>query len=350
MKMPVRILLILLCAALILALPFTVSSPNMLSNIKMELMNEEDDEDEIDFGRLFISSACAEEAEEVYEEEDLDTGEVSELTTNYVLPLDFSPAPEPNPDLYTEDGYEDETISVRLEHREMEDGTKMHIAYVKIADASQLRTYVAHPDNLTHAHPRLVTKMTGEANAVIAIGGDNYNQETQKKSFEYRMTQKIRSKSNKQKDILIIDDKGDFHLFIKSEGIKDFPEQLKKEGRKIVNAFTFGPALVKDGKLLELDSGYGYNPLGREPRVAIGQTGPLSYVMVVVEVRSRDGKSGFSQHKLAEFMYEIGCKQAFNLDGGNSAIMVFGDQVIKGQPGGDERQLYDIIYFASAKP
>ena len=194
MKMPVRILLILLCAALILALPFTVSSPNMLSNIKMELMNEEDDEDEIDFGRLFISSACAEEAEEVYEEEDLDTGEVSELTTNYVLPLDFSPAPEPNPDLYTEDGYEDETISVRLEHREMEDGTKMHIAYVKIADASQLRTYVAHPDNLTHAHPRLVTKMTGEANAVIAIGGDNYNQETQKKSFEYRMNQKIRSK------------------------------------------------------------------------------------------------------------------------------------------------------------
>ena len=36
-----------------------------------------------------------------------------------------------NPDLYTEDGYEDETISVRLEHREMEDGTKMHIAYVE---------------------------------------------------------------------------------------------------------------------------------------------------------------------------------------------------------------------------
>ena len=118
----------------------------------------------------------------------------------------------------------------------------------------------------------------------------------------------------------------------------------------MVNAFTFGPALVKDGELLELDSGYGYNPGGREPRVAIGQMGPLEYVMVVIEVKSRDGKSGFSQHKLAEFMYELGCKQAFNLDGGNSAIMVFGDQVIKGQPGGDERQLYDIIYFASAKP
>jgi exopolysaccharide biosynthesis protein len=350
MKMPVRILLMLLCAALILALPFTVSAPNMLSNVKMELMNEEDDEDEIDFGRLIFPSACAEEAEEVFEEEDLDKEEVSGQQARYVLPLDFSPAPAPNPDLYTEDGYEDETISVRLEHREMEDGTKMHIAYVRIADPSQLRTNVAHPDDLTHAHPRLVTKMTSEANAVIAVGGDNYNQETQKKSFEYRMTQKIRSKTNKYKDILIIDDQGDFHLFIKSQGIKEFPEQLNKEGRKIVNAFTFGPALVKDGELVELDSGYGYNPGGREPRVAIGQLGPLNYVLVVIEVKSRDGKSGFSQHKLAEFMYELGCKQAFNLDGGNSAIMVFGDQVIKGQPGGDERQLYDIVYFASAKP
>lgn len=348
--MPVRILLILLCAALIIALPFTVSAPNMLSNVKMELMNEEDDEEEIDFGRLLFSAAFAEESEEIYEDEDLDTGEITDHASKYVLPLDFSPAPVPNPQLYTENGYEDETISVKLEMQEMDDGTKMHIAYVKIADASQLRTYVAHPDNLAHAHPRLVTKMTDEANAVIATGGDNYNQETKKKSFEYRMTQKISSKTNKLKDILIIDDQGDFHLFIKSEGVKEFPEQLKKQGRKVVNAFTFGPALVKDGELLKLDSEYGYNPNGREPRVAIGQMGQLEYVMVLIEVKSRDGKSGFSQGKLAEFMFELGCTQAFNLDGGNSAIMVFGDQVIKGQPGGDERQLYDIIYFATAKP
>ena len=350
MKMPVRILLILLCAAMIIAMPFTVSAPNMLSGVKMELMNEEDDEEEIDFGRLLFASACAEEAEEVYEDEDLDSGEVSEHTSKYVLPLDFSPAPEPNPELYTADGYEDETISVKMEQREMDDGTKMHIAWIKIADASQLRTNVAHPNDLSHAHPRLVTKMTEEANAVIAVGGDNYNQETQKKSFEYRMTQKIRSKSNKTKDILIIDDQGDFHLFINSEGIKEYPEQMKKEGRKIVNAFTFGPALVKDGEIVDIKRDYGYNPGGREPRAAIGQMGPLSYVMVLIEVKSRDGKSGFSHHKLAEFMNELGCVQAFNLDGGNSAIMVFGDQVIKGQPGGDERQLYDIIYFATAKP
>ena len=77
MKMPVRILLILLCAAMIIALPFTISAPNMLNDVKMELMNDADDDEEIDFGRLFFSAACAEKAEEVFEDEDLDTGEVS---------------------------------------------------------------------------------------------------------------------------------------------------------------------------------------------------------------------------------------------------------------------------------
>ena len=104
-----------------------------------------------------------------------------------------------------------------------------------------------------------------------------------------------------------------------------------------------------DGELCEIDEEYGYNPHGREPRTAIGQLGKLSYVFVIIEAKDRSGSSGFSQTKLGEFMHELGCKQAFNLDGGNSAEMVFGSQIIKGMPGGDERGLSDIIYFASAE-
>lgn len=350
MKMPVRILLILLCAALIIALPFTVSAPNMLNGVKMELMNEEGDEDEIDFGRLFYSVAYAEEeAEEITEDEDLDE-EASQGSAGYTLALDFSVPPAPKADLYTEDGYEDETISVKMEHQEMEDGTKIHIARVTISDASQLRTGVANPNKIGSTKTDTVRKMAKNYNAVIALNGDNYVDYPAKTTFEYRMTQKIRSKANKTKDILIIDDQGDFHLFIQSKGIKEFPDELKKQGRKLVNAFTFGPALVKDGELLKLNPEYGYNPGGREPRAAIGQTDHLSYVMVIVEAKNRKGTSGFSQGKLAELMYELGCVQAFNLDGGNSAEMVFGDQIYKGMPGGDERGLSDIIYFATAKP
>ena len=77
MKLPVRVLLVMLCAAVILALPFVVSSPNMLNDVKMELMNDgelddEEEGEELDFGRLFFSVARAEEELEV---EDVVEGE-----------------------------------------------------------------------------------------------------------------------------------------------------------------------------------------------------------------------------------------------------------------------------------
>ena len=343
MKLTLRILAVLLCAAIILAMPFVISSPNMLNDIKMELMN--DGEDEIDFGCLLLSSAMAEDE---LEEETLDEGEFASHP-EWALPLDFSVPPEPKADQYKENGYEDESIRVKIEHQQMDDGTKIHIAYVQIADASQLRTGVVNPDRLGSSKTTSVSSLAKKYNAVIAINGDNYVDKPEKTTFEYRMTNKIRSKTNRTKDILVIDDQGDFHMFRKSQGIKEFPNELKKMDRKLVNAFTFGPALVIDGELIEIDENYGYNPHGREPRAAIGQMGPLSYVLVIVEAKDRSGSSGFSQTKLGEFMHELGCRQAFNLDGGNSAEMVFGDQIIKGMPGGDERGLSDIIYFASAE-
>ena len=348
MKLPVRILLILLCAALIIALPFVVSSPNMLNDVKMELMNEDDDEDEIDFSRLFISTAHAEEDE--LEEEILDEGEFSSHP-EWALPLnEFTAGQEPDKGKYTENSYEDETIRVKIEEQSMDDGTKMYIAYVQIADASQLRTGVANAEKLGSSRTFSVSYLAKTYKAVIAINGDNYVDKPEKTTFEYRMTQKIRSKSNRTKDILVIDDLGDFHLLIKSEGLKELPQEFKKSGRTLVNAFTFGPALVKDGELLEINENYGYNPHGREPRAAIGQMGPLSYVLVIIQAQDRDGKTGMSQGRLAEFMYSLGCRQAFNLDGGNSAEMVFGDVNIKGMPNGDERTLSDIIYFATTQP
>ena len=320
--MPLRILLILLCAILIIAIPFTVSSPNLLNDVKMELMNEGGEE--IDFGKLFFSYARAEEEveEEALDEDGQNDGSF-EAHPEWKLPMDFTVPPAPDAALYTEDSYEDETISVKLEHQEMDDGTKMHVAYIRIADPSQLRTGVANPEKPASTRTKTVRSMARNYNAVIALNGDNYTDNPKKTTFEYRMTTKIRSNSNKLKDILIIDDLGDFHLFVQSQGIKEYPEIMKKEGRKLINAFTFGPALVM---------------------------GPLSYVMVLIEAKDRSGKTGFSQGKLAEFMYNLGCVQAFNLDGGNSAEMVFGEQVIKGQPGGDERTLSDIIYFATMQP
>jgi len=376
MKLPIRILTVLLCAAIILFMPFALSSPQILDNEKARLMQddaeedgmEDEDSEEIDFGRLLFPSAYAEggNSQETDEDVIVETYVEGELHINpeWKLPLDFSVPPLPNPDKYTENGYEDQSIRVAMETRDI-NGITVHIAFVRIADASQLRTAVA--GTAQNNKTVLFKALARDTRAIVAINGDRYTSDAKKTTFEYRMTEKIRSKTNNLKDILIIDDLGDFHLFIKSQGLhKDdkpyFVNVMKEEGRQVVNAFTFGPALVKDGELLTVDEHYGYNPHGREPRSAIGQTGPLSYVMVLVEGRtSGNDKAGISQQGLAQIMYDLGCVQAYNLDGGNTSEMIFcgpadeygklttrlyfeGDQVA------GDRQQKDIIYFATAVP
>ena len=348
MKNPVRILLVLLCLALIAALPFVISSPNMLSSVQVDLMEEEDDE--IDFGRLFFTSAAAEE-EGLIVEEIPEDGFASH--PEWALPLDFTPGRAPNPDLYTEDGYEDETIRVRIEHREIDQGTTAHIAYVQISDPSQIRTAVANPDKIqTSKSTPSISALAERYQAVLAVNGDNYNAEPDSKPLVYRMTVKVRNKMKSDKrDVLIIDDQGDFHVTVRSrQAVVDIAEQLKSEGRKLVNAYSFGPTLVRDGEAVELNPDYQYNPRKKNPRTAIGQLGPLSYVVVVVQAADRNGVTGLTQEELAQLMLDLGCVSAYNLDGGNSSEMVFGTQIYKGMGNADERGLNDAIYFATIQP
>ncbi len=346
MKQPVRILLWVCAAALILLSPFVFSSPNLLSEVKWGMM--EDGEEDLE-GRLLDLLLPAARAEEDLIVETTEDGPLGEAV--YTLPVDFTPAPAANPACFTENGYEDETIRVRMEDREV-DGVIWHLAFVEIASPTQLRTATAAPGKLTSTKTVHVSSMAAYNNAIVALNGDNFVDKPEKTTFEYRMGQKIRNKGNRTKDVLMIDENGDFHFVLanKDHGKDEHTELTRTSAEEwhMVQAFTFGPALVMDGQVLTVSEDYGYNPNGQEPRTAIGQTGKLSYVCVIAEGRGES--SGVTQQALANFMAEIGCVQAFNLDGGNSAEMVFGEKIYKGMPGGDERSLSDIIYFATAVP
>ena len=147
---------------------------------------------------------------------------------------------------------------------------------------------------------------------------------------------------------------------ILEKGLKELPGRLKAEGRQLVNGFCFGPALVMDGELIDQSTNddYKYNPKGLEPRSAIGQIGPLSYVLVLVEGRSGES-TGTTFQGLANIMFDLGCQQAYNLDGGNSAeLALMGPADAEGkltvarhfEGGAGGRSQKDIIYFATAVP
>ena len=268
------------------------------------------------------------------------------------LPMDIN-TPGHVADLanFTESSYQDASISVQMERLWYEDA-HFNVARVKIADASQLRTALAGPFG---KKTNKISTIAKNYNAVIAIGGDYCTNE--EGGFVVRMAETYRKKPVKTRDMLITDENGDFHILKNSDAT--LLQGLMQE-HTLINVFNFGPALVIDGQLQEVSKDYRYNPMGKEPRCAIGQVGPLEYILVVVDggadrpvtITNPDGSKqksyGCKTEVVGKFLYEQGCQQAYNLDGGNSALMVFGQENYSQKSFKSERSVSDIIYFATA--
>lgn len=331
MKNSSKLLCCLLALALALILPFAVPAGNIPDDAKALLLEEtwQEDENEGEDSALLTLLFPAARAEETFEP----------------LPMDFSPGRKPDKALFTPNGYEDASIKLKLETVE-KNGVVYRVAYVTVSHPSQLRTATAGKPQSSKV--AMISAMAEKNNAVIAINADYMANNPTKTSFEYRMGEKVRAKQNPSKDLLITDENGDFHIFTGKNKKKDV-QAFEKEGHRIINAFTFGPGLVINNELRQIPDKYGYNPKGREPRMAIGQMGELSYVMVLAEGRSENSQ-GVTQQELAEFMFDLGCVQAFNLDGGNSATMVYDGGYYQEKTVDNERAQSDMIYFATLVP
>ncbi|MBR6954417.1 MAG: phosphodiester glycosidase family protein [Clostridia bacterium] len=272
------------------------------------------------------------------------------------LPMDFTPGYKASENYYTESGYEDSTLSVKIEKITREKAVYC-VARVKIAHPSQLRTAVT-----AKGRTNKISTLARENNAVLAIGGEYFASDEGGYIVRMGQVQQGRKKPYETRDLLCIDENGDFHILLRKRDAKingktksinpDFTAQLKAltEAHTLINVFDFGPALIIDGELLPTPDSYSFNLEAREPRCAIGQVGPLEYVVVVVDTithHDRSGKEGATSAEVAQFLLEEGCVQAYNLDGGNSSLMVYHGENYSDKTFNEERSVSDIIYFST---
>jgi exopolysaccharide biosynthesis protein len=255
------------------------------------------------------------------------------------LPWDSSGGYQPDPDGFLPDGYTDSSISVRIVQERRWDNS-FYTAYVRIQHPSQLRTGLATA--LGSARNKS-SKIAAHHRAVVAINGDFFTD--REKGLVIRQGEVLRDTADSHYDLLLIDTLGDFHLV--SRDNLEMLDYYLSGALTIQNAFSFGPALVVDGKKQEIPEKYSFAPHYKNPRAAIGQLGELSYVLVVAQGRHKDSQ-GVTLDQLATYMADIGCIQAFNLDGGNSAILLLGEEIVSGKSQENERSVSDIIYFATS--
>lgn len=108
-------------------------------------------------------------------------------------------------------------------------------------------------------------------------------------------------------------------------------------------AWGFGPKLLDEagGAISEFDSSI----KGKNPRNAIGYYEPGHYCFVTVDGRQKGYSVGMTLAELSQVFADLGCKAAFNLDGGATAEMLFQGELVN-RPYKSGRQSCDIICFS----
>ena len=238
--------------------------------------------------------------------------------------------------------YQDDTRSITVNRVSQGDITYF-VADVQLADPADFQAALS--EGKLNGNLESLTTIVSRTNAVLAINGDDYG--THKYGTIIRNGALIRS-SNTTRNMLIVDADGNMSVIADRSG-----ENPKALGEKLVaekawQTFEFGPELLRDGRDVEPSEGFDVistNPERKEPRTAIGQIGPLHYIILVVDGRQDGYSSGISLQGLQQLFIQYGAQTAMNLDGGGSTEIWFQGKIINQPSGGEERYMSDIICF-----
>ena len=112
-------------------------------------------------------------------------------------------------------------------------------------------------------------------------------------------------------------------------------------------AWSFGPMLL-DGEgnpLPDARLNTSKNIRRANPRVGLGYYAPGHYCFIVVDGRT-DEASGLTLEAFGQLFADLGCKAAYNLDGGRSSFMVYDGNVLN-DPYKGGRSVSDCILLCS---
>ncbi|MBQ6570702.1 MAG: phosphodiester glycosidase family protein [Clostridia bacterium] len=240
--------------------------------------------------------------------------------------------------------YLDETILAVLWKSKYE-GQTYNFAEVSVAHGSQFRRYLTG-DRFGSVARDTTSSISKAINAVVGMSGDFYAYRDEGLVIYHRKLCRFKSS---RLDACLVNSDGDLVLVGKKEfGTKDEFEKYI-EDNDIIFSLSFGPILIKDGEIKKI----GYYPIGQVndnyARAAFAQVGTRHYLCCTVD-GSVSLVDGTTPAVMAVKLAELGCVQAYTLDGGQTATIYHNGKVFNRVGYGSERPISDIIFFASAIP
>ncbi len=184
----------------------------------------------------------------------------------------------------------------------------------------------------------VTSKMAQDNNAIFAVSGDYYN--AREGGLIVRNSVQYRNGSGLYNEVLAIYNDGSMKGFSHKDA---YSGELAAD-ENVVHTYVFGPILLTGGELAREWTDRNYKI--RHPRVGIGMVEPYHYYFILADGRKQGYSIGISLPELTDLFIELECTEAYNLDGGGSATMIFLNELVNLPQGTTkERAMGDCICF-----
>ena len=280
------------------------------------------------------------------------TSAVAEEESSWFL----EPGLEP---VVTEDSYVSENIAIhitRIRH-ETPVGKVVQKSDIYVADirVRNIRSFCrAYPGATWGKQKKKITPIAEDAGAILAMSGDSASDLVGGwLVFNSELIRNGKKWSKYRRDVGILSMTGE----LVTKPFKEIDREAllaEIESGKVWQIFYFGPMLLDEEGHAMKKFNSDVNPVN--PRSVIGYYEPGHYCFVQVDGRGTKSKlepgkknKGLTLANLSKFMEELGCKAAYNLDGGKTSQLYFNGAVIS-TPENGGRKLGDIVLVREPLP
>lgn len=211
------------------------------------------------------------------------------------------------------------------------------LADIYVGDITCLQTCFAQ-NTYGVGYSENLSEMSARLKSVLAVNGDSYSNSRHKDNGTIIRNGVVYRAQPTDMETCVLNWDGTMQIYSPQE--MDIQHLIDSGAYQ---SWIFGPSLLdSNGKANTTFQTWSYIKESH-PRTAIGYYEPGHYCLLVVDGR-QDSSRGMFLDEMANVFEQLGCKAAYNLDGGHCSFMTLQDQVVN-HPYKPEHTIEDGIFI-----
>lgn len=239
--------------------------------------------------------------------------------------------------------YDTGMLDKSSEGKHLKYGTEVSyvLADIYVGDITCFQTAFAQ-DTYGVGYSEKLSDMSSKKRSVLAVNGDSYSNNRHQDNGTIIRNGVVYRNERTDMETCILNWDGTMDIYGPDQV---YIQQLIEKGA--YQSWIFGPSLLdENGKAKKSFLTWSYIRQSH-PRTAIGYYEPGHYLLLLVDGRQKSSRGMFLE-EMAKVFEDLGCRAAYNLDGGHCSFMTFGGRTAN-HPYKPEHEVSDGIFVCEGE-